>query len=291
MARESRLDPQLTLWHRTPASDAPVQSANSFTLDTCQRSLSIGDAPLNRRDFSRHVGEDAYRLMLEISTGLRSELAGETNVFGQIKRAWDEQQYATAAAHTPWMQQWFSDTKAIRAKHLQGVGGDSYASLCRQLLDLKPRANIFIVGGGELASAILARFTRHACTLFVRSSPRFEVPARVTVEALEALPDRIANADAIIFCIPPSAEWERGLVTACSAFPCPLVHLGYRETQPGPLAHLGHWHTLDALFALQRQRANIRLLKLAAAKRACGQRAQQLFLELARANLPTARAQ
>jgi hypothetical protein len=251
----------------------------------------VGDAPVAGENFKRYTGEAAYRLMLEISTGLRSELVGETNVFGQIKRAWQTQQHGAATDHRHWVQQWFSDTKVIRSAHLQGVGGDCYASLCRRLLNLEPEGRLFIVGGGELAASMLVRFRRHHCTLFVRSSPRFEIPNDVALEHLPALQDSIADRDGIIFCIPPSPDWERGLLETLSTHPSPLIHLGYRDNQRAPLDCLPHWHTLDALFALKRQQANVRSLKLAAAKRACGQRAEQVFLELARINPPTARAQ
>ena len=277
MAREPRLNPHLTVWHRTDPSDAAVESATGFVIETCQRTLSIGGAPLDSRGFTRHSGLAAYQLLLEISTGLASELAGETNVFGQIKRAWADQQKRLAGAHQSWVQQWFTDTKAIRSEHLQNVGGQSYASLCRRFLDLKPHTPLMIVGGGDLAASMVSLFQRHPRRLLVRHRPYFGVPKDVAVEPLTALPQQITDVGAIIVCIPPDAGWEKTLAELLAQYPIPLIHLGYRQDDAAPLGTLPNWHTLETLFALKREQDNVRFLKLAAAKRACAQHAAAVF--------------
>ena len=277
MARDPRLTGHLTVWHRTDPSDAAVESATGFVIETCQRTLCIGGTPFDNSGFARYSGVAAYQLLLEISTGLASELAGETNVFGQIKRAWAKQQTRLAGVHGSWVRQWFADTKGIRGEHLQNVGGQSYASLCRRFLDLEPETPLFIVGGGDLAASMVSLFQRHPRRLFTRRHPHFNVPKDVAVEPLAELPQHIAGSGALIVCIPPDAAWEQSLTALLVRHPIPLIHLGYRQSNVGPLSALPHWHTLATLFALKRDQDNVRFLKLAAAKRACARRAAKVF--------------
>src|SRR5262245_60181131 len=61
-----------------------------FTLDTCQRRLWVGDARGGGFPAAALSGEEAYLLLLRIATGLESAVAGETDVFGQLKQAWRE---------------------------------------------------------------------------------------------------------------------------------------------------------------------------------------------------------
>lgn len=275
-----RLDPRLSVWHQTKARELAVQSAGGFVVETCQRALSVGGPPIDLTGFRHYRGVAAYQMLLEISTGLRSELAGETNVFGQIKQAWETQRANLSDQHQYWVEQWFADTKAIRAEHLQGVGGDSYASLCRQFLALHRDATVCIVGGGQLAVSMLSLFRRHSCKLFVRSAPRFPVPSGVIVVPIDSLSQHIRDTGAIIACTPPNASWEGPLIALLRRYPRPLIHLGYRHYDGAPLGCVPNCHSLDALFLLKRQRANIRSIKLAAAKRACARRAEKAFQEL-----------
>ncbi len=272
MVSQPRLITLPSVWHRAAGPDAAVESSG-FVVTTCQRGVSIGAAPRDSHRYTRHSGVAAYRLLLEISTGLASELAGETNVFGQIKRAWAEQRHRFGPDMQTWVQRWFADTKAIRNQFLQNVGGQSYASLCRRFLDLDPATPLAIVGGGDLAASMVSLFRRHSIGLFVRAEPRFEIPENVSVGSLAALPEHVPQIGALIVCIPANPEWERTLAAALGPQAIPIVHLGYRHNDAAPLGALANFHSLDALFALKREQDNVRSLKLAAAKRACAQRA------------------
>jgi hypothetical protein len=291
MASRPRLDPYLTVWHRTDPSDAAVESATGFVIETCQRALSIGGAPRHSSGFARYSGVAAYQLLLEVSTGLASKLTGETNVFGQIKRAWAEQQARLGGEHGAWVQQWFADTKAVRCEHLQNVGGQSYASLCRRFLALEPETPLIIVGGGDLAASMVSLFQRHPRRLFTRRQTHFNVPRDVAVQPLAELPQHIAGAEAMIVCIPPDAVWEQSLAALLVRHPVPLIHLGYRQSDTAPLGALPNWHTLTTLFALKREQDNVRSFKLAAARRACAHHAAAVFNQTIWGQAPAAQAQ
>ena len=279
------------MWHRTTPSDAPVTSSHGFVVETCQRSLTINGAPDDRRDFTSHTGLAAYRLLLEIATGLRSELVGETNVFGQIKRAYETQRAHLRSDQQRWIETWFTDTKAIRSAHLGGVGGDSYASLCRRLLKLDAGVPVAIVGGGQLAASMTQRFSRQAQTLFVRKQASFPTPGDVTVRPLTELTAQLEELGALLLCIPSAPAWEQTLRLALEHNPIPFVHLGYRSYGNSPLATLANGYALNDLFALKRAQENVRSLKIAAARRACAQRAETLFQRLLQQAPPAAHVQ
>ena len=130
-------------------------SPHGFFVDTCQRQFLVLASPSAqdglpeslpeslRNSLAQSSGidvltdEPAYRLLLEISTGLKSAIQGETDIFGQLKNAW--QQFETqrpdkAKEISSWIIKLFEDTKEIRCQYLQNIGGDAYGSLVRKLL-------------------------------------------------------------------------------------------------------------------------------------------------------------
>src|SRR5262245_63928758 len=68
--------------------------ASGFRLETCLRRLAVGDVaelsadPADAPAFDQYRGAAAYEFLLRIASGLESEIAGETEVFGQLKEAW-----------------------------------------------------------------------------------------------------------------------------------------------------------------------------------------------------------
>src|SRR4051794_35162047 len=64
----------------------------AFVVDTCQRSLWVFNSeaycPSEIRGAEVYKGQEAYRFLLQVATGLASEVVGETDIFGQIKEAW-----------------------------------------------------------------------------------------------------------------------------------------------------------------------------------------------------------
>ena len=110
-------------------------------------------------------GPDAYRFVLEITTGLRSAIPGETNVFGQFRNAWQDFRRDGPAARitrlAPLVHRLSNDTKAIRREHLHGIGGASYGSLVRRLIAPARADRILFVGAGNLAQSMLPFFDNY----------------------------------------------------------------------------------------------------------------------------------
>ena len=95
---------------------------------------------------------------MRLASGLESEIAGETEIFGQIKQAWRDYELAqadSARALRPWMQRLLQDTKEIRSEYIVGLGSATYGSLARRLLGGRPEGTTLLIGAGQLAATVL----------------------------------------------------------------------------------------------------------------------------------------
>ncbi|HXT65013.1 MAG TPA: hypothetical protein VN696_18370 [Pyrinomonadaceae bacterium] len=103
-----------------------------------------------------YEGQAAYNFLLEVICGLRSPLLAETAVMGQFKEF-------CASVRFP-MNEWGAflrrltsdllvDAKRVRARHLEGLGSQSYGGMVRQ--HLKGVPSVIVLGAGLLAEEIL----------------------------------------------------------------------------------------------------------------------------------------
>lgn len=276
---------RLRVTHRLkpPGGGTPLAHAGGLRLDTCLREVVIDlradGAPAIATDGAERLcGPDAYRLLLEIATGLRSSIPGETNVFGQFRRAWQAFAVAggpEAAGLAPVIDCLFGDAKTVRRQWLEGVGGTSYGSLARRLVAPGRGDRVLFVGAGDLARSMLPLFGK--CRLGLWNRGPF-VPPPVPLDAVFAPGDgqrAAAWADHAILATPPAPPndhaWHARL---CAARPRSVVHLGHRDCGWG----LGlDWpqgtavFALDDVFALRRERDDRRTAQLERARRACAQ--------------------
>jgi glutamyl-tRNA reductase len=117
---------------------------------TCVREITFVEsgAALDGQPDVLH-GETAYAHLLEIICGLESPMLGETEVMHQFK------QFAAGldGAWRELTQLLLADARAIRARHLIGLGSRSYGSAVRRHLRECPRAAV--LGTGILAGEVL----------------------------------------------------------------------------------------------------------------------------------------
>jgi hypothetical protein len=292
-----RMIGRLTVLHRrkTAATEAafghggvPLLSSDSgLLLDTCQRWLLVSHDPAPATappGLELFRGWEAYGFLLRVATGLASQLAGETNILGQMKAAWSDQ-----APELPWLQWLFADAKDIRARFLDGVGGASYGSLVRQLLRQMggPTGDrVLLVGAGDMAETIGPWLRCWPTSVLNRTAGR----AEALVEQLREQPGapvsfvRPAQAEvawrsagAVVVCVPgdPVEDANRlsWLHSSIYGPAVPVIHLGLHRAQAGRWNSLPGFRCLDDIYALHSEADDRRHRQLALAQQACTDRA------------------
>lgn len=273
---------RLLVVHSATARARPDAGLPAFRLSTCQRDVEVhfrapdwlaGDSGLEL-----HRGVEAYRLLLEIATGLRSAIAGETNVFGQLRAAWrDYLQRVPQAARGEFgelIEALFEDTRAIRTRFLQDIGGNSYGTLTRKLLRAAPGERVLIVGNGELARSVAPVLTGFELAIINRHRPA-TVPDYVqhVFDATEG-EAAVAWADHVVLCVARHPELDtRWLALLASSPTLQVIHLGCRRADAGRWAQLRGLLTLDDLFDLRLAQQDRRSRQLELARAACRTRA------------------
>ena len=139
-------------------SDTDV-SGSIARFRTCLRDVvfldgdETGVTPRAEREALLENG-DAYTRLVEIVCGLQSPLAGETQVQGQFKAFID----ALEPRACGWLRgigrQVLTDARAIRERHLRGLGSRTYGSAARR--HTRDCAHIALIGAGALAHDIEA---------------------------------------------------------------------------------------------------------------------------------------
>ena len=274
---------QLVVSHRKidGAAELPAADSDRLRVITCLRAVDIGlslpESSPSQGDTGHELlfGTDAYRRLLEITTGLHSQIPGETNVFGQFRHAWRsftaDGQNALTAGLAPVMQRLFADTKAIRRHWLQGVGGHSYGSLVRRLLEPRPAERVLFVGAGKLMQSIIPLFGRYQVGAWNRSS---FTPSEHIDLMFSRDQGRIAAewAQYVVLTTPPDTDHDgqwRGWFNGVG--PRTVLHLGHRDNAWLDSAENGYLtaHNLEDIFNLQSALHDYRASRLARARAAC----------------------
>ncbi len=279
------------------APDVPLSAA--FSLETCLRRLWItpSSAATEQRvaiaiGAERYVGVEAYEFLLRVACGLESAIAGESDVFGQLKVAWKSfsaSRSDASRALEPLMQRLFEDVKEIRARHLSALGATTYGSLARTLLGANADAPTLLIGAGQMARSVLPylpgrplwianRTPARAATLLdgVRGSASSLDIQLLSVEPQAELAawQRATN---VVVCVPADAERDASRVQAWSRRPTSagqLLHLGILTTADTPWASVAGITTLNDLFTRQSANQDHRQLRFERARRACRERAR-----------------
>lgn len=145
---------RLAIIHAAPGETAVRAGAPVWR--TCLREVRFLDAARSvERNASAGVelaDADAYRLLLEILCGLQSPMLGETQVMGQFKAF-----LSSLDSDQLWLnrlgQRLLTDARAIRTRHLQGLGSRSYGSAVRR--HLAGCTHAALIGTGKLAQEVL----------------------------------------------------------------------------------------------------------------------------------------
>jgi hypothetical protein len=259
-----------------PASGGAWRSSGVF-LSTCLRQLAFGVTPLPALAIDPvgelSTGPAAYRLLLEVASGLRSAVPGETNVFGQFRRA--SAQAAALLAPDDWqrlrpiVEAVQDDTRALRACHLQGLGGSSYGSLVRALLAPRRDARVLFVGTGDLTRSMLPLFRAFDVGVWNHrpAAPLTDVCRWFAPDEADAA---AGWATDIVFTTPQDAEHDVAWRERLRPHPVrALVHLGHRRNARPLWPSVTLSFDLDDVFDLASARDEYRGRRLADAALAC----------------------
>jgi glutamyl-tRNA reductase len=161
----------------------------------------------------RHDGADAVRHLFRVACGLDSMVVGETQVLGQVKRAYSIAQESghTSKGLNKLFQYAFYVAKAIRTETSLAACHVSVSSVAASLAekifqDLSSRTAL-VVGAGETGQFTLEAFQQRGVQRFWvanRTVSRAEEAAkdlRATVLPLDRLAEAVPDADIVISCI------------------------------------------------------------------------------------------
>lgn len=254
----------------------PWPAAAGLAVETCLRRVWISTTPPARAPDGTpesYTGAAAYRFLLEFISGLHSAIPGETNVLGQFRQAWLRWRATDPAASQALagtVDALLLDARRIRARHLQGIGGESYGSLVRRLIRPARKDRILIVGAGELARSIWPFFRQHSAGLWNRHTLAGLAPEWLHQFGPADGEPAARWAQHVVLTTPADrdndARWSRWLNTAA---PVTVTHLGHRRPGAFSVANAAQTYYLDHLFELRQTRLNVRSLQVEHARAAC----------------------
>jgi len=272
-----------------PATVRETLVQKAFFTSTCMREFAVfsKNPELSSLPFDRHTwlstGQDAYLFLLLTITGLNSSVPGETNVQGQVRNAWNEWRHRadadSLATLNPVMHRLFSDSRRIRQQHLQGIGGHSYGSLARKLINPDPSARILFVGAGELARSVLPFFSSWQTALWNRHAIDTTELQAERCFAPDESNQAAGWASHVILSTPPNRHNDTCWFTQLTeqSQPPQVLHLGLRRARPGAWRPYPACQTLDDLFDLRKSLSSLRSLNISRARKNCEQLAAEIY--------------
>jgi len=295
---------QLIALNRKVADAAPALLPDACALSTCLREVRVALLPEDAQPapmqtaaagYELHRGAEAYRFLLQLACGLESEIAGETEIFGQIKQAWRDYEATHAAearALRPWMQRLLQDTKEVRSEHVVGLGSATYGSLVRRLLGGTLRGPTLLLGAGQLAETILPfldtgevrvwnRGRERAHNMLARARAPQTERVRLLECSREAEDAAWRGAHDVVICIPADGVRDAERVALWHSQPRQgrVLHLGIDATTGTAWQQVPRLATLHDLFGLRDAQAVQREALLARARKACADKAQLAQLD------------
>jgi glutamyl-tRNA reductase len=277
------------------------EGGEAWVIGTCQRTVIVALGRNARTQITERFplpaaaqgmsGAEAYSFLLRFACGLESRLAGETEVFGQIKESWrhlSEARGALSRPLGPLVQALFQDAKEIRAAHLSKLGSASYGSQVRRVLGEASPGPTLLVGAGQLAKAVAPWLECEELLLWNRTAHKaHELARRVqdrhpqrVCRVLEGTPESEleawSRAGDIIICVPADAARDAARISvwrARTGHAGRIVHLGLGESGDASWEGVSGLTRLTALYEMLRAQSDSRRTQLTHARRSCEEKA------------------
>ena len=172
--------------------------------------FSAVDAEKLQGRFYTFEGDEAVAHLVEVASGMDSMIFGETQVFGQLKRAVAAADEFLDAESRHLFDTVFRLAKSLRSNLALDAGASSPAEavrrLARRMFEDLTQLQIVLVGAGEIIASVAEHFAAHdmrRIKILNRSLARAgELAKRVDAEVaeLDALPATLAAADVVVSC-------------------------------------------------------------------------------------------
>ncbi|TGL86033.1 glutamyl-tRNA reductase [Leptospira congkakensis] len=154
----------LILLHSTDLISKPLDGESLEVWQTCQRSIAFSDRrifPIEESErfykgYEVFHGYEAYRFLLEVVSGLRSKLFGESEIQAQFRDRFREDKVNDSTFALSLLRlrdQILEHTKQIRSRYLTGIGRQTYGSVADSYL--QSHKSVTLLGTGKLATSIL----------------------------------------------------------------------------------------------------------------------------------------
>ncbi len=230
------------LIHQAPGT-APIP-AGARTWRTCLREVAfLRDEP-GKAPAPAIVDGDAYALLLEIVSGLRSPLVGETEVQAQFKAFLASLDPSADGDVLRVGQRLLADAKSIRRRHFQGLGTREYGPLVAARVTAGRR--VVLVGTGALAAEIVEHLPRAQAIDRWGRTPQPDWHDYYLLETAVSRPACSRDPVTMVVAAPVPAADLRPLLT-CYPRTVEIVDLRAAD-QRAPFAAGLHVVTLDDIF-------------------------------------------
>lgn len=154
----------LILLHSDFEKRLPLDGNSLVGWQTCQRNIYLSDSrifsqegmDLSSSGYDTYTGFDAYKFLLEVVSGLRSKLFGESEIQAQFRDRFRKENLTPSSFSESLLllrDQILEHTKLIRSQFLIGIGRQTYGSIAD--LELKTEKEVLLLGTGKLAESIL----------------------------------------------------------------------------------------------------------------------------------------
>ena len=134
-----------------------VDTKQCVVWETCLRQIIFSDNALNLpKEVPLYKNREAYAFCLEIITGSRSRLFGETEVLSQFKQKFSEYKFPDSLwgeTFKSFIKKLLVDVKRLRTGYLKGHGALSYGGQLKK--NIPGSLEIHIVGSGNLCQEML----------------------------------------------------------------------------------------------------------------------------------------
>ncbi|TGK41445.1 glutamyl-tRNA reductase [Leptospira andrefontaineae] len=203
----------LQVFHSESSDRDLLSLPDAFSWKTCMRTVLVSDSRIHPHPenlpahWESKSGYEAYRLLLEIISGLKSKLFGETEVLSQFRQRFQELPDLAFGEYLAKLRDnLIEDCRTLRSGYLQNLGEQSYGGLADKYLSeaLNPPKEIVLFGTGQLAEKILPwlSHSNRKTKIVGRNPNRLEFLSSVSGSSSHSMEDWSPNGEAWVIAAP-----------------------------------------------------------------------------------------